>query len=144
VQELDAVTALSDGTVVAVGTGTNNSVIVSNSASKSAPASIATPQRVDSSSGFADGPASAVAPLTAASLMMQPANGMTPFADTSLLEARVDAFFQMLDARLLALESSLVARMPQLDSMIQSFNAMVTRAESTIAGHPIADLSGKV
>ena len=36
------------------------------------------------------------------------------------------------------------AREPQLDGMIQSFNAMVTRAESTIGGHPIDDLSGKL
>ena len=36
------------------------------------------------------------------------------------------------------------AREPQLDGMIQSFNAMVTRAESAIGGHPIDDLSGKL
>ena len=57
---------------------------------------------------------------------------------------RIDAFFHMLHARLLSLESAIVARVPQLDGMIQSFNAMVTRVESAIAGHPIDDLSGKV
>jgi hypothetical protein len=145
VNGLNAVTALSDGTVVAVGVGTNNSaVIVSNKAPSSASPSIATPQRVDSSSGFADVPASAVAPMTAASMMMQPANGMAQLADAVLMEAQIDAFFRMLDARLIALESSIVARMPQLDGTIQSFNAMVTMAESAIAGHPIDDLSGKV
>jgi hypothetical protein len=39
---------------------------------------------------------------------------------------------------------TIVARMPRLDGMIQSLNAMVTRVESAIAGHPIDDLSGKV
>jgi hypothetical protein len=183
VNELEGVTALSDGTVVAVGMGTNNSaVIVSNNPPSSALASIATPQRVNSLSGFADVPASSVAPMTAAgtktvpapldptpvdqffatagmidqplttgglqtmpaSMMMQPANGMSQLADAVLMEAGIDGFFQMLDARLLSLESSIVARMPQLDGMIQSFNAMVTGVESAIAGHPIDDLSGKV
>jgi hypothetical protein len=60
------------------------------------------------------------------------------------LDPALDAFFQMLDATLISLESTIVARMPQLDGMIQSFNAMVTRVESAIAGHPIDDLSGKV
>jgi hypothetical protein len=40
---------------------------------------------------------------------------------------RIDAFFHMLHARLLSLESAIVARVPQLDGMIQSFNAMVAR-----------------
>jgi hypothetical protein len=80
----------------------------------------------------------------ATSMMMQPANGMAQLADADLMEARIDAFFQMLDARLISLETVIVARMPQLDGMIQSFNAMVTMAESGIAGHPIDDLSGKV
>jgi transposase len=39
---------------------------------------------------------------------------------------------------------TIVARMQQLDGMIQSLNAMVTRVESAIAGRPIDDLSGKV
>jgi hypothetical protein len=79
----------------------------------------------------------------APSMMMQPANGMAQLADAVLLEARIDAFYQMLDARLLSLESTIVARMPQLGGMMQSFNAMVMRVESAIAGHPIDDLSGK-
>ncbi len=59
-------------------------------------------------------------------------------------EALIDNFFQMLDATLLSLESSIVARLPQLGGMMQSFNAMVMRVESAIVGHPIDDLSGKV
>jgi hypothetical protein len=80
----------------------------------------------------------------AASTMMQPSNGMVQLAGAVLMQAQIDAFFQMLDARLISLESTIVARMPQLDGMIQSFNAMMARVESAIAGHPIDDLSGKV
>jgi hypothetical protein len=50
----------------------------------------------------------------------------------------------MVDARLVSLESLIAARMPQLEGMIQSFNAMVSGMESAIAGHPIHDLPGKV
>jgi hypothetical protein len=80
----------------------------------------------------------------AASMMMQPANRMAQLADAVLMKARIDAFFQALDARLISLESTIVARMPQLGGMMQSFNALVTMAESAIAGHPIDGLSGKV
>ena len=83
---------------------------------------------------------STVAPF----MIMQPAKGMAQLADAVLMEARIDAFFQMLDAKLISLESTIVARLPQLGGKIQSFNAMVTMAESAIAGHPIDDLSGKV
>jgi hypothetical protein len=79
-----------------------------------------------------------------ASMMMQPATGMAQLADAVLLEARIDAFLQMLDARLLSLESAIIAGMPQLDGMMQSFNAMVSRVESAIAGHPIDEVSGKM
>jgi hypothetical protein len=78
------------------------------------------------------------------STMMMPSNGMGQLSNNVMMEAQVDAFFQMLDARLISVESAIVARMPQLEGMIQSFNAMVTGEESVIAGHPINDLSGKV
>jgi hypothetical protein len=80
----------------------------------------------------------------APSMLMQPANGMAQLGEALLMEAWMDAYFQMLDARLLSLESSIAARLPQLGGMIQTFNAMVTRVESAIAGHPADDLSGKV
>ncbi len=59
-------------------------------------------------------------------------------------EALIDEFFQMLDARLISLESAIIAQQPQLDGMIQSFNAELTLAESVIASHPVNDLSGKL
>jgi uncharacterized protein (TIGR03118 family) len=59
-------------------------------------------------------------------------------------EALIDNFFQMLDARLISLESDFSARMPQLDGMIQSFNAVLTMAEAVLAGHPVKDLSGEL
>jgi uncharacterized protein (TIGR03118 family) len=80
----------------------------------------------------------------AMSNLMQSSNGMAQPTRDGQVEAQIDAFFQMLDASLISLESALVARMPQLEGMIQSFNAMVTSMESTLAGHPIDDLSGKV
>jgi uncharacterized protein (TIGR03118 family) len=85
---------------------------------------------------------------TAMSNSMQPGipmNGMPmPSASAGQSQSGIDAFFQTLDARLMSLESDIVARMPQLAGMIQSFNAMGTQLESTIAGHPINDLSDKV
>ncbi len=81
-------------------------------------------------------------PMMMSSSMMT-SNGMTQMASSALMEAQADAFFQMVDARLISLESILVARMPQLDGLIQSFNAMVTGMETTIAGHPINNLTGK-
>jgi uncharacterized protein (TIGR03118 family) len=92
-------------------------------------------------------------------LPMQPSNGMPPSASngpmlsssgmqlsagSGMMETQIDAFFQMLDAELLSLESAILSRMPNLDGMIQSFNSMATMLESAIAGHPINDLSGKV
>jgi hypothetical protein len=82
---LNGVTALSDGTVVMVGMGTNNSaVIVSNNAPSSASASIATPRRMDSLSGFADVPVSSLS-----SAMTAEAKTMPPTLDT----AAMDRFF---------------------------------------------------
>jgi hypothetical protein len=52
-------------------------------------------------------------PTVATSTMMQPSNGMAQPASGARMEARIDAFFQMLDARLISLESAIVARMPQ-------------------------------
>lgn len=78
------------------------------------------------------------------STSMPSLNGMPPAAGNGMMEIPIDAFFQALDARLISLESALIAQMPQLDGMIQSFNAMVTMVESAMAGHPIDDLSGKV
>lgn len=78
------------------------------------------------------------------SMPMPSSNAMMQAANASMMEAQIDAFFQMLDADLLAMESALVAQMPQLDGLIQSFNAMVTMEESAIAGHPINDLPGNV
>jgi hypothetical protein len=69
--------------------------------------------------------------------MMMPSNGMGQLASNILMEEQIDAFFQMLDARLISFESVIVARMPQLEGMIHSFNAMVTGVESAIVGHPI-------
>jgi uncharacterized protein (TIGR03118 family) len=77
-------------------------------------------------------------------LPMQSSHAMPPSSSSVPTETRIDAFFQMLDAELLSLESTLLSRMPNLDAMIQSFNAMATMVESAIAGHPINDLSGKV
>jgi hypothetical protein len=185
--ELMGVTALSDGTVAAVGTQSSSTtgqtpLILQNAASApkgattaavtttmmpfplnaaSVPSTGATtpaptqpmPAPLDpapadqffAAAGMIDQPFPMAGLQTVAtSMMMQPANGMSQLADAGLMEARIDAFFQMLDARLISLESTLVARMPQLDGMIQSFNALVTMAESAIAGHPIDDLSGKV
>jgi hypothetical protein len=161
---LFGVTALSDGTVAAVGYQEDSSfvqtpLILQNSASapKTKTATVATtttmPAPLDrapvdqfvTAAGMSGQPFTMGGQQTvAASMMMQPVNGMAQLADASLMEAQIDAFFQMLDARLIALESTIVARMPQLDGMVQSFNAMVTRVESAIAGHPIDDLSGKV
>jgi hypothetical protein len=76
--------------------------------------------------------------------LMQSSNGMQPPVSGGQMESQVDAFFRMLDAELLSLESALLSRMPNLDGMIQSFNAMATMVESAIAGQPINDLSGKV
>jgi uncharacterized protein (TIGR03118 family) len=76
--------------------------------------------------------------------MMPASNGMMPPASAAPTPAQIDAFFQMLDADLIALESSILARMPQLEGLIGSYNAMVTMVESSLAGHPIGDLSGKV
>ena len=78
------------------------------------------------------------------STMMPPSNGISPLAGNAMMEAQIDAFFQMLDSRLISFESALVAQMPQLAGMIQSFNAMATMEGSAIAGHPINDLSGMV
>jgi hypothetical protein len=78
------------------------------------------------------------------STMMMPSNGMSQLAGNAMMEARIDAFFHMLDSRLIAFEMVLVAQMPQLEGMVQSFNAMVTMKESALAGHPINDLSGMV
>jgi hypothetical protein len=75
--------------------------------------------------------------------MMQSSTMMQP-SSNAMMGTQIDAFFHMLDSRLLAVESALVARMPQLEAMIQSFNSMVTMEESAIAGHPINDLIGKV
>ena len=75
--------------------------------------------------------------------MMQSSTMMQP-SSNAMMGTQIDAFFHMLDSRLLAVESALVARMPQLEGMIQPFNAMVTSVESAIAGHPINDLSGQV
>jgi hypothetical protein len=82
-------------------------------------------------------------PMMMPSSMMMPSNGMMQLTSAQM-GARIDAFFQMFDAQLIMLESALVARMPQLEGMIQPFNAMVTSVESAIAGHPINDLSGQV
>jgi hypothetical protein len=76
--------------------------------------------------------------------MMMPSNGMSQPAGNAMTSAQIDAFFHMLDSRLLAVESALVAQMPQLEGMVQSFNAMVTMKESALAGHPINDLTGNV
>jgi uncharacterized protein (TIGR03118 family) len=75
---------------------------------------------------------------------MPSSNMMPPSASAGQMQAPIDAFFQMLDAELVSLESTLLAQMPQLNGMIQSFNATVTMVESAIAGHPINDLSGTV
>jgi uncharacterized protein (TIGR03118 family) len=75
---------------------------------------------------------------------MQSSTGMRPSASSGPTATQIDAFFQTLDAELLSLESAILTRMPNLDGMIQSFNAMATMVESAIAGHPINDLSGKV
>ncbi len=81
---------------------------------------------------------------SASSGPMLASSGMQPSASSSAMEMQIDAFFQMLDAELLSLESAILSRMPNLDGMIQSFNSMATMFESAIAGHPINDLSGKV
>lgn len=78
------------------------------------------------------------------SMMMMQSSTMMPSSSNAMTETPIDSFFHMLDSRLLSFESGLVARMPQLEGMIQSFNAMVTMRESAIAGHPINDLTGKV
>ncbi len=75
---------------------------------------------------------------------MQSSSGMQMPASSGSMEMRIDAFFQMLDAELLSLESAILSRMPNLDGMIQSFNAMVTMVESAVAGHAIKDFSGKL
>ncbi len=161
--ELFGVTALSDGTVAAVGhqedVNTDQPLILQNAASapktKTATAATTTtmPAALDSAPGDQFSAATAMTDqpfaigglqTVAASTMMQPANGMPQPASAVPMEAGIDAFFQMLDARLISLESAIVARMPQLDGMLQSFNAMVTGVESAIAGHPIDDLFGKV
>jgi uncharacterized protein (TIGR03118 family) len=95
-------------------------------------------QQPDIANLFANNPAATM------STMMPPSNGMPPSASMNLTESRIDAYFQMVDATLLSLESDILARMPQLAGMIQSFNAMATSVESAIAAHPIDDLSGKV
>ena len=85
VNQLNAVTALSDGTVVIVGMGTNNSaVILSNNPPSSASASAATPQRVASSSGSTDVPTSAVA-----TVMTEGSQAMPTPLDTAV----IDQFF---------------------------------------------------
>jgi hypothetical protein len=85
VNGLNAVTALSDGTVVIVGMGTNNSaVILSNNPPSSASASAATPQRVASSSGSTDVPTSAVA-----TVMTEGSQAMPTPLDTAV----IDQFF---------------------------------------------------
>jgi hypothetical protein len=65
---------------------------------------------------------------------------MMPSSNNAMMGTQIDAFFHTLDSRLLAVESALVARMPQLEGAIQAFNVMVTMQESAIAGHPIDDL----
>jgi uncharacterized protein (TIGR03118 family) len=69
-------------------------------------------------------------------------SSMPPATSGGMVEMPIDAFFQALDASLISLESSLLAQMPDLDGLIQMFNARVTMVESAIAGHPIDDLSG--
>jgi len=78
------------------------------------------------------------------STSMQSSNGMPMSVRDDRAEELVDAFFEMLDARLISLESALIARMPQLDGMIQSFNAALTMTESVLVGHPVDDLSSKL
>jgi hypothetical protein len=84
VQELEGVTALSDGTVVAVGLGTKSGVIVSNNRPRSSSVRAATPQRVDSLSGSTDVPISAVA-----TVMTDGSKAMPTRLDT----AAIDQFF---------------------------------------------------
>ena len=92
---------------------------------------------------FANNSTPAMSTMMPSPMMMPSSNGMPQPADSST-QARIDAVFQMLDSTLISLESGLVARMPQLEGMIQSFNATLTSAESTLAGHPIDDLSDPV
>lgn len=74
----------------------------------------------------------------------QPSAGTPSSTSSGPSVAQLDAFFQMLDAELLSLESAIVSQMPNLESMIQSFNAMVSMEESALAGHPVNDLLGHV
>jgi hypothetical protein len=156
--------ALGDRTVAAVGfqeseTNGTSPLILQNAASapKAATTAAATTTTMPAQLGsapvdqFSAATGMTVPPFTmmglqtvAASTMMQPTNGMPQPASAVPMEAQIDAFFQMLDARLISLESAIVARMTQLDGMIQSFNALVTGVESAIAGHPIDDLSAKL
>jgi uncharacterized protein (TIGR03118 family) len=78
-------------------------------------------------------------PTPMMSTPMQMSSGMSQTASGMML-SQIDAIFANLDSMLLSLESMLLSRMPQLDGMIQSFNAEVTMVESAIAGHPINDL----
>jgi hypothetical protein len=71
----------------------------------------------------------------AATTMMQPANGMPQLADTLFYGGADRCLFPDARCELISLESALVARMPQLDDMIQSFNAMVTGVDSAIPSH---------
>ncbi len=75
---------------------------------------------------------------------MQSSHGMPKPGSDDPREELIDGFFEMLNARLISLESAILARMPQLEAMIQSFNAMVTMEESAIAGHSVDDLTGKL
>lgn len=83
------------------------------------------------------------ATMAMSNMMMQPPS-MMQSASNAPTQTQIDAFFQMLDAELVSLESALLARMPQLDGLIQSYNAAVTMAESALAGHPIDDFPSKV
>jgi len=72
---------------------------------------------------------------------MQSFGGIRMSNIEDLMEERIDTFFQALDARLMSLESALLAQMPNLEGAIQSLNAAVTMVESSLAGHPVDDLS---
>lgn len=75
-------------------------------------------------------------------MMMQSSVNMPQLTSTAPTQAQIDSFLQTLNADLLSLESSILAQMPQLDGLIQSYNTMLTMAESALAGHSIDDLSG--
>jgi hypothetical protein len=81
--------------------------------------------------------------MHSSTMMMQPYMTMQS-SSNAMMGTPIDNFFHMLDSRILAVESALVARMPQMVGAIQAFNAMVTMDESAIAGHPINDLVGKI